>query len=269
VSLTVVSVHAHPDDEALLTGGTLARAAAEGHRVVLVVGTDGAAGLTGPTSLPAGMSLAELRAAELRESAKARGIDEVIDLGYGDSGESGRHVGAREPFVSVAVEAAAGRLARILHDRHADVVTGYDRVGGYGHPDHRKVHEVTRRAAELAATPVLLEATVDRRRIRRALIAIRWLPGMPAGFHADMSTRFCAPELLTHRVDVRAYIDAKRAAMAAHLSQTSAADEARTLEFCLRLPRRVFTQVFGYEWYHQPGLGRGARLLDDIFVTLR
>lgn len=269
MSYTIVAVHAHPDDEALLTGGTLARAVAEGHRVVLVVATDGAAGLTGRASLPAGVTLAALRAAELRDSAKALGVSKVVDLGYGDSGDSGGRTGLREPFTGADVELAAIRLAKVLREEQADVVTGYDEAGGYGHPDHRKLHEVTRRAAELASTPVLLEATVDRRRIRWALMSIRWLPGLPAGFRADMSEQYCSPELLTHRVDVRAYIDAKRAAMAAHVSQSSADSEARTLAFCLRLPIRVFTQVFGYEWYCQRGLSRGTPLLDDVFATLR
>lgn len=269
MSYTVVSLHAHPDDEALLTAGTLRRASAEGHRVVLVVATDGAGGLTSSAMLVHGATLADVRSDELAAAAAALGIAKVIDLGYGDSGEDGRRSGAREAFATAGVEEPARRLAEILHDERADVLTSYDRAGGYGHPDHVQVHTVAARAAELAATPVLLEATVDRARLRRALRAISWLPGVPSGFRADLSDRYCAREELTHRVDVRGFIDAKRAAMAAHISQTSADTDARTLAFCLRLPRWLYTRAFGYEWFRECHRTPGTPLLDDIFASLR
>lgn len=269
MSHTLVSFHAHPDDEALLTGGTLARAVAEGHRVVLVVATDGAAGLASSATLTGQPSLAELRRRELAAAAAALGVDDVRDLGYGDSGDDGAHHGRREAFASADVEEAAERLARILREVRADVLTGYDANGGYGHPDHIRLHAVAARAAELAHTPVVLEATVDRTLLCRALRAVRWLPGVPPGFRADLSDRFCPRSALTHRVDVRHYLPAKRAAMAAHASQATADRDARTLAFCLRLPRWLYGRVFGREWFREVGRSPSVPLLDDVFAGVR
>ena len=269
MTYTLVSFHAHPDDEVLLTGGTLARAVAEGHRVVLVMATDGAAGLTSSATLTGTTSLAVLRDRELRTASAALGVTDVRDLGYGDSGMDGRHVGARPSFVSSSVEEAADRLAAILREVGADVLTSYDAHGGYGHPDHVRVHAVAARAAQLAGTPMLLEATVDRARLARALRAISWLPRLPAGFDADLSERFCARADLTHQVDVRPYLEAKRAAMAAHVSQAGADHDARTLAFCLRLPRPLYARVFGREWFRESGRAPRRPLLDDVFTTLR
>ena len=275
MSYTLVSFHAHPDDEALLTGGTLARAAAEGHRVILVVATDGAAGLTSRAVLASGDTLAAMRRQELDTAARALGVDAVFDLGYGDSGDDdsgdrSHRAGPRETFARADVEAAAAELAAILRAERADVLTIYDRAGGYGHPDHVRIHAVGTRAAALAGTPVLLEATVDRARLQRGLRLIGWLPGLPAGFRAGaFADRYCAPRELTHRIDVREYLAAKRAAMTAHASQSGADDGARTLAFCLRLPHWLYARVFGYEWFREPDRAPGGPLLDDIFATLR
>src|SRR4051812_15130487 len=105
---TLVSFHAHPDDEALLTSGTLARAASEGHRVVVVVATTGGAGLVS-TQVRASADLPALRMAELRRSAAALGVARVEHLGYDDSGmvlADAARVAAR-PFALADVEEAA------------------------------------------------------------------------------------------------------------------------------------------------------------------
>ena len=163
MSFCLVSFHAHPDDEALLTAGTLARAAAEGHRVVLVVATGGEAGLSDTAP---GAELAARRADELDRSAAALGCAKVIRLDYPDSGMRNEHRG----FASLPVDEPAERLAGILRAERADALTVYDRNGGYGHPDHVQVHRVGHRAAELAGTRLVLEATVDR----TALLRARW-----------------------------------------------------------------------------------------------
>ena len=137
---TVVSFHAHPDDEALLTAGTLARAAADGHRVVLVVATAGEAGLASPAALA---DLAERRTRELTASAKALGVARVEVLGYPDSGWD-EPKGTGPTFSDLAPEGPADRLANILRGEQADVLTTYDAAGGYGHPDHVQVHRVGR-----------------------------------------------------------------------------------------------------------------------------
>ena len=118
-------LHAHPDDEALLTGGTMARLAAEGHRVVLVSATAGEAGLAASRFTHAG-ELASHRRHELDEAARVLGCARVIELGYADSGMAGEPSGAPNSFADADVDEAAGRVAEILRDERAGVVIGYD-----------------------------------------------------------------------------------------------------------------------------------------------
>ncbi|WP_433218992.1 PIG-L family deacetylase [Dactylosporangium sp. CS-047395] len=239
-----MTFHAHPDDETLLTGGTLARAAAEGHRVVLVTATLGEAGLATP-----GADLGSRRHAELMAAATALGCARVVALGYADSGlDSAADVtGAR--FADAPVSEAAERLAAIVREEHADVLTGYDANGGYGHPDHIQVHKVARAAAALTDV-VLFEATVDRARLRTVLavlrVAGRLLPSLPFG---DPARVFTARRDITHVVDVRRYERQKRAAMRAHASQTEGGSGVRTLALLSRLPGPLFRAVCGREWF--------------------
>lgn len=264
---TLVSFHAHPDDEALLTAGTLARAAAEGHRVVLVVATAGEAGLA---RTPGGSALAAEREAEVRASAAALGCARVELLGYADSGMAGQPSGAAGAFAGAPVEEAAERLARVLREEAADVLTVYDVRGGYGHPDHRQVHHVGVRAAQLAGTRVVLEATIDRGALVRVLRVVGRLPGSPAGFGGRAFAHAYTPRrLLTHRVDVRSVAASKRAAMRAHASQAGGGSDVRTLAVLLRLPQPVFRRALGREWFTEIGRTPGGPLLDDVFATLR
>jgi len=263
---TVVSFHAHPDDEALLTAGTLARAAADGHRVVLVVATAGEAGLA---SQGEHADLAERRTRELAVSACALGVARVEVLGYADSGWGGAGAAAAaRTFSDLPPEEVAARLADILRAEHADVLTTYDAAGGYGHPDHVQVHRVGRLAAELAGTPVVLEATLDRRFIDRVVRVLRQLGRVvPVPDLPDTSRAFTARADLTHEVDVRAHLDAKLASLRAHVSQTGGGP--RTLALLLRLPRPLARRVLGREWFREPGQSPGGVLEDDIFASLR
>lgn len=277
---TLVVFHAHPDDEALLTSGTMARASAEGHRVVLVVATAGGVGLVSSDFLGAGESLAARRLAELRRSATALGCARTEVLGYADSGLDGAaegHVagggvadGGAVAFAHADVEEAAGRLAALLVEERADVLTIYDPAGGYGHPDHVAVHRVGRDAADLAGTPVVLEATVDRDILTRALRLVQRVYRFPPEFDPTVFDRaYTRHADLTHRVDVRRYALRKRTSMAAHASQATADGADRTLAAFLRLPLPLFRQVFGREWYVEQGRQAGGPLLDDIFASLR
>ena len=264
---TLVAFHAHPDDESVLGGGTLAKAAAEGHRVVVVVATLGEAGLTGG---PRG-SLGERRLAELEEAAAALGVARVEWLGYADSGQDATGASSGpDAFVRADGEEAAERLAAVLRDERADVLTVYDAAGGYGHPDHVKVHDVGLRAAALAGTPTVLEATVDRRALLRLVRWLRFVPGLPPEFRArTLDTSFSPPERLTHRVDVRSQLARKRAAMAAHATQRTGGATPRSFSVYLKLPAPVFRWVFGREWYVEVGRAPGPELLDDVFATVR
>ena len=262
----LVSFHAHPDDEALLCGGTLARAAAEGHRVVLVVATLGESGLTAGGMR--GDELARCREDELQASARALGVARTVVLGYADSGMQGE-CGGDDAFSRTPVEPAARRLADLLEQEDADVLTVYDPAGGYGHPDHRAVSVVGVRAAELAGTPVVLEATVEREALIRVVRLLRRLPRMPSGLaQQDFGAAFTPRARITHRVDVRRHLGAKRAALAAHTSQQSGDPGTRTVALLARLPRSLFRAALGTEWFVEHGRPGGERL-DDVFASVR
>ncbi|MFL6151674.1 MAG: PIG-L deacetylase family protein [Ornithinibacter sp.] len=278
MSPTVVAFHAHPDDEALLTAGTMARAAAEGHRVVLVLATDGGAGLAA-AELGRDGQLGDRRLEEARASAEALGVARVEWLGYADSG-SGPEPEPDSPgvtrFCRAPVEEAAERLAAILRTERADLLLSYDAQGGYGHRDHVRVHEVGARAAEIARTPRVLEATVPRDTIVRAVRAIGRVYRFPQEFDPTSFERaFSSRSEITHRITVRRYAGAKRAAMRAHASQATGGGAAsagsggqtgdRTLAAFLRIPRPVYDLVFGREWFRDPALAPGEPVRTDIF----
>ena len=259
---TAVFFHAHPDDEALLTAGTMARLAAEGHRVVLVVATAGERGLA---EIGPGEELGRTRLAELRRSAAALGCARVEVLGYADSGlgPSGGVAEDRpdDAFMDADIEEAAQRLAAILKEESAELLTIYDPVGGYGHPDHVQVHRVGGRAAEIAGTPIVLEATVNRDPLVKALrLAGRFYKFPPEFDIRVFESAYTPGKEITHRVNVRKYLKAKRASMAAHASQTGGGDGDRTLAVLLRLPRPLYRLAFGTEWYVRRDVPPGTRL---------
>lgn len=240
---TLVLFHAHPDDEAIATGGTMARAKSEGHRVVLVSATRGELGEYAPESLAPGEALVDRRVAELHAAAEVLGADRVEFLDYLDSGMAGEATNhAPGSFASADVEEAAQRLARILDEEHADVLTIYDANGNYGHPDHIQVHVVGKRAAELAATRRVYEATVNRDHLLRLMEQVPRDPDAPEA-PADLNTLGVTADKITTTVDVREFVDAKRAAMVAHASQIPEDS------FFLQLPLDAFREAFGWEWY--------------------
>jgi LmbE family N-acetylglucosaminyl deacetylase len=278
MSLTIVAFHAHPDDEALLTAGTMARAAAEGHRVVLVLATDGGAGLAA-AELSSDGGLGARRLQEARRSSEALGVARVEWLGYADSGsgpEPEPDVPGITRFCRAPVEEAAERLAAVLRTERADLLLSYDANGGYGHRDHVRVHEVGARAAEIAGTARVLEATVPRDTIVRAVRALSRVYRFPAEFDPSSFERaYSARSEITHRVDVRRFARAKRASMRAHASQATGGGAAsvgdggqtgdRTLGAFLRIPRPVYDLVFGREWFRDPALPPGGHVRTDIF----
>lgn len=255
---TLVCFHAHPDDESIATGGTIARAVHEGHRVVLVIATDGDHGEV-PDDLAPGETLADRRRAETRRSADVLGAHRVEFLGYADSGMTGWAQNEHEhAFLQAPLDEAAERLAAILRDESADILTTYDWHGGYGHPDHIKVHQVGHRAAQLAGTPKVFESTMNRdAMIRYAQMAKEqgievegrsedddWDPAAPA----DDGNPFGTPESeLSIGVDVRDFVDAKRSSIACHKSQISDSS------FFLSMPDEAFNMAFGTEWFIEPG----------------
>lgn len=253
---TLVAFHAHPDDESLLMGGTIARAAAEGHRVVLVTATDGAAGLTAPTGGTEALGARRLR--ELEHAAAELGAARVVHLGFPDGA-----------FGAVPLADAEAALAAVVEQESADVLTGYDPAGGYGHPDHVQVHRVARAVAARSGGLPLLEATVDRTLLLAGARLVHALPGGP-GVDLDALRRSYLPrERLTHRIDVRAHVRAKQRALGAHLTQQSGGSDTRTVALLHRLPAPLARLVLGREWFAEVGAPPGRGLRDDVFSACR
>jgi LmbE family N-acetylglucosaminyl deacetylase len=262
---TLVSFHAHPDDESIASGGTLAKAAAAGHRTVLVFGTKGEHGEVQDGFLDEGETLGQRRVKETERSAEILGVQRIEWLGYTDSGMMGTPENDAEgSFWTADVDDAAEQLARILRDEAADVLTIYDSDGNYGHPDHIQVHRVGVRAAELAGTARVFEGTINRDHIKRAMLAAAEagaLPGEDAPTPEDFET-FGRPEsVITTTVDVRDFIAQKRASMAAHASQISDSS------FFLSMPPDQFEAGFGQEWFIRHGVPEDHRD-DDLFADL-
>lgn len=157
MSHTLMTVHAHPDDETIGTGGSMAKAVADGHRVVLVTCTRGEMGeiVVPEMDTPDNhRRLGEIRAGELERAMAALGVTEWENLGYHDSDMMGRP-GNHDPrsFWQADLDEAAGRLVWFIRRSQPDVITTYNDFGGYGHPDHIRTHDVSVRAFARAGDP--------------------------------------------------------------------------------------------------------------------
>src|SRR6478752_932302 len=251
---TLVFFHAHPDDEAIATGGTMARVASEGHRVVLVCATKGELGEVAEGFLADGETLTDRRVDEVQAAVAVLGAQRVAFLGYRDSGMDGEPT-TKDPecFAMADLDEAAARLATILREEDAEVLTVYDERGNYGHPDHVQVHRVGIRAAELAGTPRVFESTMNRDYIVELMKSrageMQDIADAPDPEEMDLGM---PAEVITTTVDVSAYVGQKRAAMVAHASQIP--EES----FFLQLPPDAFTAAFGQEWFIRRGPERAT-----------
>jgi LmbE family N-acetylglucosaminyl deacetylase len=267
--LTLMAVHAHPDDEATGTGGILARAASEGIRTVLVTCTDGGCG-DGPGGVKPGepghdpAAVAELRQRELEASCAVLGIDHLELLGYADSGMMGWATNdAPHAFWNTPVEQAAAALAKLMIKYRPDVVVTYDEYGFYGHPDHIQAHRITMAAVDSTAIPAKVYwTTVPRSKMQEFEQTMRengadW--DEPA---EDAPQIGLADEDITTWVDVVAFSRQKFQALAAHASQTENI-------FFLRLGEDTFAKLMGMETFVRVRDNTGAPLPeDDLFAGL-
>lgn len=257
---TVTFFHAHPDDEAIATGGTMASLAEQGHRVILVTATRGELGEVAEGFLDEGETLAERRVAEMAAAAAVLGVSRQLFLGYEDSGMEGE-ASAERPgcFATADPDEAAGRLAAILDEESSDVLVVYDEHGGYGHPDHVQVHRVGMAAADRAGTPVVYMSTMDR----GFMVALRRQAAETELFGADdelegVDTMGEPSERITTELDVTPWLSTKQDAMRAHASQIGEDS------FFLSMPDDMFARVWGQEWFirvrpEPEGLGDGVR----------
>lgn len=268
--LTIVFLHAHPDDETSQTAGMMALAARAGHRVVTVFATDGDFGQR-PEELGPDGDLVEHRRGEARASARVLGTARVDWLGYRDSGMTGWPQNEDPRCLHRAyLDEAAGRLARILDREDADVLVGYDNHGIYGHPDHIAVHRMGARAAELAARrPRLLEATQNQdaqvAMLERPEVSELFAQFAAAGsdvaeiremiLKGDDGQVVGVPEAeIAWAIDLPEDVIAlKREAMACHASQTS------DIGLMLAMPEHLYAMAFGTEYLVEPGLDQPMR----------
>lgn len=255
---TLVCFHAHPDDEAIATGGTMVKAKADGHQVILLVATRGEMGEPVEGVLDPGELLADRREAETHESAALLGVDGVAFLGYKDSGMIGEESNNDlDCFWQADIREAAEKVAALLREVDCDVLTIYDDHGGYGHPDHIQVNRVGTLAAELAGVDQVFWATMNRTRIQQMRESI---PDEDLGDdRIDTDQMGMVEDDLTHAVDVSAHIVVKKASMAAHRSQIG--DDS----FFLVMSDEEFAMAFGTEWFHKPGTTRSGDFITSLF----
>jgi LmbE family N-acetylglucosaminyl deacetylase len=262
---TVAFFHAHPDDEAIATGGTMAWLASEGHRVVLLLATRGEHGEVEDGFLDDGESLGDRRVRETHAAAAILGVAAVEFLGYRDSGMMGEPENdLPDSFWSADVDDAAERMAEILRRHAVDVLTVYDENGNYGHPDHIQVHRVGVRAAELAGITDVYESTVNRDEMLRNFqhFAEAGL-GPEEGPPVDEFELGLPEDRLTTVLDVRPWLTQKREAMRAHASQIA------ETSFFLSMPDEVFETVWGSEWYIRRGVPTPVAKFETSFIGLR
>jgi LmbE family N-acetylglucosaminyl deacetylase len=247
----VVFVHAHPDDEAIFTGGTMALLADAGVPVVLVVATGGELGEVRPEvadQVTSPAALAELRRDECRRAAAELGCTDVRFLGFGDSGMAGDPANHRPgSFWSTPVDAAAAPLAAIFDEVRASAVAGYDDHGIYDHPDHVQVARVVARAAEQAGLATVYGATVDREHLHFVETHVVEEAILAGDLGLARSRLGVSSVEVAATIDVASVLDRKRRAMAAHASQIPDSASA------LLLPLEGFAEVYGLEWYTRIG----------------
>jgi LmbE family N-acetylglucosaminyl deacetylase len=267
--LTLMAVHAHPDDEVLSTGGIFAQYAEKGVRTVLVTCTNGEQG-DAPGGIKPGQpghdpaEVSRLRLAELRESAAHLAIGHVELLGYPDSGMAGWDANADAAvFSNVPVERAAARLSELMEKYRPQVVVTYDENGGYGHPDHIQAHRIAIAAAEATGIPrKLYETAVSRARIAEMMEYLRSTGADMGDF--ELPDDFGTPdEEITTVVDVSAYFERKRKALEAHASQGDSI-------FLLRMPEEAQLRALGHESFvRRLSTVTAPDQEDDLFAGLR
>ncbi len=266
--LTLMAVHAHPDDEVLGTGGVFVRYSEEGVRTVLVTCTNGEQG-DGPGGAKPGdpghdsAEVVATRLAELHKSVAYLEVSDVELLGYRDSGMVGWAANADPAvFCNVPLAEPAERIAALMRKYRPQVVVTYDANGNYGHPDHIQAHRAAIAAAEATGIPAKFYYSAVPKsafaRLRDALVASG--AGIDElGIPDDFGT---PDEEITTEIDVSAFVERKRDALAAHGSQTENS-------FFTRLPDDVVTLALSYESFTLRSAPRGLARENDLFAGLR
>ena len=271
--LTLMAVHAHPDDEASSTGGVLAKYSDEGVRTIVVTCTNGEFG-DGPRGLKPGeeghdtADVAQTRLAELREAAKHLGVTELELLGYHDSGmPEWEYRNSPDAFCNVPLENVIDRIAALIEKYRPQVVITYDPDGAYQHPDHVHAARAGIGAVEKTGIPAKLYLSAMRssewRKIFEALRAAG--EDVPEWEMSEEERRQIeeSEARITTEIDIRPVLDRKRDALMAHASQI-------TDSWFSKIPPDVVQSAFGREWFIRARDRTQASVPEtDLFAGLR
>jgi LmbE family N-acetylglucosaminyl deacetylase len=273
-TLTLMAVHAHPDDEASSTGGVLAKYADEGIRTVLVTCTNGEFGDTLDGVKPGDdghdeQAVAQVRLEELRESCKHLAVTELELLGYHDSGMPDWEYKDRpDAFCNVPQSVVAGRIGALIERYRPQVVVTYDADGAYQHPDHVHAARCAVAAVEATGIPDKLYLTAMRRSNWRELWDALRERGVEvpdfSNIDEDMLRQMEETERrITTTVDIRDVLDRKRAALLSHASQIRES-------WFNKIPPDLAVRVFGQESFIRARDTTGAPVPeDDLFAGIR
>jgi mycothiol conjugate amidase Mca len=284
--LTVMLVHAHPDDECLSTGGILARYASEGVRTVLLIATGGEEGEIVVPELDTPENHANLRAirdAELACSAGHLAVGVLERLGYRDSGMDGTEANQHPDSFHMADKAlATAHLVALVRRYRPQVLVSYDERGGYGHPDHIACHQITLAAWDAAGDAArfpeagepwepkkLYYTSFPRTRVYRAweLMRERGMKTPLDDPEFDVTRFTVEDERVTTQVPIHAFLPQKRAAIACHVTQISSENPF------VSLPEDIAQDLFGYEYFIRVAsrvpLPETGAPEDDLLVGLR
>jgi N-acetyl-1-D-myo-inositol-2-amino-2-deoxy-alpha-D-glucopyranoside deacetylase len=282
-------VHAHPDDESIGTGATMAKYAAEGAGVTLVTCTLGELGEIIPPDLAhlsadSGGGLGEYRIGELAAACAALGVSDHRFLGgpgrWRDSGMMGEPSNdAPDCFWRADVDEAAGELLGVIREVRPQVMVTYDDNGFYGHPDHIQAHRVAWRAFELADGLVskFYATALPRSVLARGIEATRSTSGganVPGGTRAFTQVEsvddlpFGVPdEVVTTEIDATAYLDQKLAAMRAHATQIAV--DSPFFAFSDNVGQRAFGREYYTLLAGPRGRGSGPQGREsDLFAAI-
>jgi LmbE family N-acetylglucosaminyl deacetylase len=272
-TLTLMAVHAHPDDEASSTGGVLAAYSSQGIRTVVVTCTNGEFG-DAPVGVKPGEDghdedeVAQLRLAELRQSCKILGVTNLELLGYHDSGMPEWDYKERpDAFCNIPAAEVAARIGGLIEQYRPQVVITYDDKGMYQHPDH--VHASRTAQAAVAETGIAAKLYLSAMRgsdMQKMWDALRELGAEVPGMEVTDEMRRQVAETeqrITTTVDIRPVLTRKRDALFAHASQIQES-------WFSRIPPEIAEATFGREHFIRASDSTGAPLPeDDLFAGLR
>jgi mycothiol S-conjugate amidase len=280
--LCLLSIHAHPDDESSKGAGTVAKYHAEGVRTVLVCCTGGEEGDILNKAMDredVRANLPAVRQAELDRAAAIIGYDVVEMLGYRDSGMPDSEANANPAaFANAPEEEAVGRLVAIIRRERPQVVITYgDEQGGYPHPDHLRVHDITQPAIDAAADPTahpehgepwqvskVYYSVWSKRRIE--LTHAKYLElDLESPYSPEWFERPWQDHRITTMIDIEGYAEVRFDALLAHETQIDPESP-----FWFGLPRDVATSIHPYDDYILASSTVGVEPAEsDLFAGLR